>query len=73
MSPESNVLIFFWQGSGKTSLLNAILGQGQQEDNIGSELSHLDVTNHKALAGGVCYSDSKGVNLQVYLYYPCGS
>lgn len=46
-------MVFFWQGSGKTSLLNAILGQGQQEDNISSELSHLDVNNHKAVAGGV--------------------
>lgn len=62
---ESNVVIFFWQGSGKTSLLSAILGQGQQEGNISSELSPLDVNNHKAVAGGVCYSVSKGVNLQV--------
>lgn len=53
------------QGAGKTSLFKAIMGHGRTTTiaNIESLLPEPDV--QEALAGGICYSDSVGVNLQV--------
>lgn len=52
------------EGAGKTSLFKAIMGHGRTTTiaNIESLLPEPDV--QEALAGGICYSDSLGVNLQ---------
>ncbi|XP_007049623.2 PREDICTED: uncharacterized protein LOC18612656 [Theobroma cacao] len=52
------------EGAGKTSLFKAILGQGKlitisNIENLQVEADFLD-----GIAGGLCYSDSPGVNLQ---------
>ncbi|KAI7982539.1 Protein EDS1B [Camellia lanceoleosa] len=49
------------EGAGKTSLLKAILGQSRHA-NI--ENLHMDIDVQEGIAGGLCYSDSTGVNLQ---------
>jgi len=55
------------QGAGKTSLFKAIMGHGRTMTiaNIETLLPEPDV--QEAIAGGICYSDSVGVNLQVTL------
>ncbi|CAN4093296.1 unnamed protein product [Withania somnifera] len=51
-------------GSGKTSLLKAILDRGRSA-RIGSiENLNADDDVQEGIAGGLCYSDSAGVNLQ---------
>ncbi|XP_047310233.1 uncharacterized protein LOC124913845 isoform X2 [Impatiens glandulifera] len=54
------------EGSGKTSLLKAILAQdGQNATAIAKvESLQMDVDVREGIAGGLCYSDSVGVNLQ---------
>lgn len=52
------------EGAGKTSLLKAILAQGKPITRISDESLHLEVNVHEGFAGGLCYSDSAGVNLQ---------
>lgn len=60
------------QGAGKTSLLKAILGQSKVNPskvnpiaNIENMLLEADV--QEGIAGGLCYCDSAGVNLQVFI------
>lgn len=52
------------EGAGKTSLFKAIMGHGRTMTiaNIETLLPEPDV--QEAIAGGICYSDSVGVNLQ---------
>ncbi|KAK2971403.1 hypothetical protein RJ640_025353 [Escallonia rubra] len=50
------------EGAGKTSLLKAILGQGKLATEIENLVVDLDVK--EGIAGGLCYSNSAGVNLQ---------
>ncbi|KAJ4969426.1 hypothetical protein NE237_016127 [Protea cynaroides] len=52
------------EGAGKTSLFNALLGKGQSVTNICLEGFPLEVNSQEGIAGGVCYSDSAGINLQ---------
>ncbi|KAA8550557.1 hypothetical protein F0562_002241 [Nyssa sinensis] len=52
------------EGAGKTSLLKAILGQGRNTATTNIENLHMDFDVREAIAGGLCYSDSAGVNLQ---------
>lgn len=58
------------QGAGKTSLFKALTGQGKIPviANIESLLPDPDV--QEGIAGGICYSDSFGVNLQVTISRP---
>lgn len=53
------------QGAGKTSLFKAILAQGRMTtiSNIETQLPESDA--QEGIAGGLCYCDSTGVNLQV--------
>lgn len=53
------------QGAGKTSLLKAILARGRITtfSNIENLLPEADA--QEGIAGGLCYCDSAGVNLQV--------
>ncbi|XP_068666784.1 uncharacterized protein [Aristolochia californica] len=51
------------EGAGKTSLYNAILSHGRLTTAINPVLQ-IDLGTHEGTAGGLCYSDSKGVNLQ---------
>lgn len=52
------------EGAGKTSLLKAILDQGRPT--IASNMENLPVEMdiQEGIAGGLCYSDSAGINLQ---------
>lgn len=52
------------QGAGKTSLLKAILSQGRL---TATNIEHLttDGDVQEGIVGGLCYTDSTGVNLQV--------
>ncbi|CAK9140878.1 unnamed protein product [Ilex paraguariensis] len=52
------------EGAGKTSLLKAILGQGKLTTSSGIENLYMDVDVLEGIAGGLCYSDSAGINLQ---------
>ncbi|CAH9129376.1 unnamed protein product [Cuscuta epithymum] len=52
------------EGAGKTSLLKAILSQGRSTSSDCTENLLLDADVQEGLIGGLCYSDSSGVNLQ---------
>ncbi|XP_057513276.1 uncharacterized protein LOC130795273 [Actinidia eriantha] len=52
------------EGAGKTSLLKAILGQGRLTDTANIENLHMEFDVQEGIAGGLCYTDSTGVNLQ---------
>ncbi|XP_042509488.1 uncharacterized protein LOC122085112 [Macadamia integrifolia] len=55
------------EGAGKTSLFNALLGQGQgqgQSTTICLEGFPPEVNSQEGISGGICYSDSAGINLQ---------
>lgn len=52
------------EGAGKTTLLKAILNQSKNGDLIGGEDPLPEPEVEEGIAGGVCYTDSKGVNLQ---------
>ena len=58
------------QGAGKSSLLRAILARGRITtfSNIENLLPETDI--HEGIAGGLCYCDSAGVNLQVCTHPP---
>lgn len=58
------------QGAGKTSLLKAILARGRITafSNIENLLPEADA--QEGIAGGLCYCDSAGVNLQVLTHPP---
>lgn len=53
------------QGAGKTSLLKAILSQGRLTATTNIENLMTDGDVQEGIVGGLCYSDSTGVNLQV--------
>lgn len=53
------------EGAGKTSLFKAILNEGGLTGTTGIETLHLEADDQDGIAGGLCYSDSAGVNLQV--------
>ncbi|XP_075100996.1 uncharacterized protein LOC107778662 isoform X1 [Nicotiana tabacum] len=52
------------EGSGKTSLLKAILDRGRSVCTESTENLHADNDVQEGIACGLCYSDSAGVNLQ---------
>nr|GMD67009.1 uncharacterized protein LOC109162383 isoform X1 [Ipomoea batatas] len=52
------------EGAGKTSLLKAILDQGRSTFSDCAENLHLDADVQEGILGGLCYTDSAGVNLQ---------
>ncbi|KAI3461816.1 hypothetical protein Pfo_018479 [Paulownia fortunei] len=52
------------EGAGKTSLLKAILNQGRTNSTTSLETFPMEVDVREGIAGGLCYSDSTGVNLQ---------
>ncbi|KAJ6687120.1 F21O3.11 PROTEIN [Salix purpurea] len=52
------------EGAGKTSLFKAIMGQGRLTTIPNYENINLEADIQEGVAGGVCYSDSAGVNLQ---------
>lgn len=54
-----------WQGAGKTSLVKAMLYEDRQRNKVKIESLHPEVDSQKVVVGGVCYLDSRGVNLQV--------
>ncbi|GLT64825.1 hypothetical protein SLA2020_372940 [Shorea laevis] len=58
------VQLLGFEGAGKTSLFKAILGQGKLTTLTDIENLHLDADIQEGIAGGLCYSDSTGVNLQ---------
>lgn len=53
------------QGAGKTSLLKAILSQGRITTFTNIEHLLPETDAHEGIAGGLCYCDSAGINLQV--------
>ncbi|KAK6937870.1 Fungal lipase-like domain [Dillenia turbinata] len=52
------------EGAGKTSLFKAILGQGKFSSSTKTENMLLEDDLGEGIAGGLCYLDSEGVNLQ---------
>lgn len=52
------------QGAGKTSLLKAILAKGRLAAALAKD-THMDF-GEEGVSGGLCYSDSAGINLQVH-------
>ncbi|KAH1130860.1 hypothetical protein J1N35_002238 [Gossypium stocksii] len=52
------------EGAGKTSLFNAILGKGQLTHITNTENLQVESDFQEGIAGGLCYCDSPGVNLQ---------
>ncbi|XVE72682.1 hypothetical protein DITRI_Ditri11bG0058400 [Diplodiscus trichospermus] len=52
------------EGAGKTSLFKAILGQGKLTTITNAENLQVEADFQEGIAGGLCYSDSPGVNLQ---------
>ncbi|KAK9055620.1 hypothetical protein SSX86_026705 [Deinandra increscens subsp. villosa] len=52
------------EGAGKTSLLKAILDQGRVNISTNVENFPMDVDVQEGIAGGLCFTDSAGVNLQ---------
>ncbi|GMH02457.1 hypothetical protein Nepgr_004296 [Nepenthes gracilis] len=52
------------EGAGKTSLLKAILNQSRPSTATGSEILLPEADVEEGIAGGLCYMDSAGVNLQ---------
>lgn len=53
------------QGAGKTSLMKAILNQGRKTTTASLDAFPMDIDVREGIAGGLLYSDSMGVNLQV--------
>lgn len=45
------------------------MGQGRLTSITNFENMHIEADVQEGIAGGICYSDSAGVNLQVY--FPC--
>lgn len=62
-----NVFFYGYQGAGKTSLFNAIFGQGKLTHITNTENLQVESDFQEGIAGGLCYCDSPGVNLQVIL------
>ncbi|WOL02498.1 hypothetical protein Cni_G11217 [Canna indica] len=58
------VRLLGFEGSGKTCLFRELLAQCKQRNNANPDIIHSDVDTQESVAGGVCYSDSTGVNLQ---------
>ncbi|XAR60907.1 Triacylglycerol lipase [Bertholletia excelsa] len=52
------------EGAGKTSLLKAIFGEGRLAATTNVETLHMDFDAQEVISGGLCYSDSAGINLQ---------
>ncbi|XP_022758771.1 uncharacterized protein LOC111305465 isoform X3 [Durio zibethinus] len=52
------------EGAGKTSLFKAILGQGKLTTITNIENLQVEADFQDGIAGGLCYSDTPGVNLQ---------
>lgn len=52
------------KGAGKTSLFYALLGLGRGTTAIRYEGMLPDTQSHEGVAGGICFIDSAGVNLQ---------
>ncbi|XP_039005727.1 uncharacterized protein LOC120133147 isoform X1 [Hibiscus syriacus] len=52
------------EGAGKTSLFKAILGQGKLTTIANIENLQVEADFRDGIAGGLCYTDSPGVNLQ---------
>ncbi|KAK8711741.1 hypothetical protein V6N13_147008 [Hibiscus sabdariffa] len=52
------------EGAGKTSLFKAILGQGKLTTIANIENLQVETDFRDGIAGGLCYTDSPGVNLQ---------
>ncbi|KAK9281765.1 hypothetical protein L1049_004670 [Liquidambar formosana] len=52
------------EGAGKSSLFRAILGQGRLTTTIDIENLLQETDVQEGIAGGLCYSDSAGINLQ---------
>ncbi|MBA0639604.1 hypothetical protein Goklo_022633 [Gossypium klotzschianum] len=52
------------EGAGKTSLFNAILGKGKLTHITNTENLQVESDFQEGIAGGLCYCDSPGVNLQ---------
>lgn len=52
------------EGAGKTSLFKAILGQGKLVRTTNSGNLDAEADDQEGIAGGLCYCDSAGVNLQ---------
>ncbi|KAI3782836.1 hypothetical protein L2E82_12893 [Cichorium intybus] len=52
------------EGAGKTSLLKAILDQGRANVSTNVDNFPMDVDVQEGFAGGLCFTDSAGVNLQ---------
>lgn len=52
------------EGAGKTCLFKAIMGQGRPNNINNFENLHMEADVQEGIAGGICYSDSFGVNLQ---------
>ncbi|KAL7586959.1 uncharacterized protein LOC111918387 [Lactuca sativa] len=52
------------EGAGKTSLLKAILDQGRANMSTSVENFPMDVDVKEGFAGGLCFTDSAGVDLQ---------
>lgn len=58
------VRLFGLEGAGKTSLLKAILSQSRVNTIINLENKLPEADDEEGIAGGLCYCDSAGVNLQ---------
>ncbi|EEF29329.1 hypothetical protein RCOM_0318150 [Ricinus communis] len=52
------------EGAGKTSLFKAIMGQRRPTTVANFENKHTEADIQEGIAGGVCYMDSAGINLQ---------
>ncbi|WCJ37226.1 lipase class 3 family protein [Euphorbia peplus] len=52
------------EDAGKTSLFKAIMGEGRLSSMSNFENLHIEANSPEGIAGGVCYVDSDGVNLQ---------
>ncbi|KAJ8899456.1 hypothetical protein K2173_018430 [Erythroxylum novogranatense] len=52
------------EGAGKTSLFKAIMGQCRQTTITNFDNMHIETDVQEGIAGGICYSDAMGVNLQ---------
>ncbi|KAF5726556.1 hypothetical protein HS088_TW22G00235 [Tripterygium wilfordii] len=52
------------EGAGKTSLFKAIIGEDKLPPLTNFDIMHIEPEVQEGIAGGICYSDSAGVNLQ---------
>ncbi|KAF6165467.1 hypothetical protein GIB67_028026 [Kingdonia uniflora] len=52
------------EGAGKTSLYNAILGRARLTSTMIADSMQKEPENQEGIAGGLCFSDTAGVNLQ---------